>query len=125
MSRWLWQAIYEGNVSLKFQPDRISRLGGVARTHRIFTPIEQLFKLTPCSFGMILGSWVAVEVAVASYLRAELKFKISARSDKPFRRRSADRQTDRQTNKQTDRHPKFSRVTGVRGFAIAQPKNCY
>ena len=65
-------------------------------------------------------------MAVASYLRVELKFKISARSDKPFRRRSADRQTnrqtDRQTDKQTDRHPKFSRVTGVRGFAIAQPK---
>ena len=56
-------------------------------------------------------------MVVASYLRGERKFKISARSDKPFRRRSADRQTDRQT----DRHPKFSRVTGVRGFAIAQP----
>ena len=41
---------------------------------------------------MILGSWVAVEVAVASYLRAELEFKISARSDKPFRRSSADTQ---------------------------------
>ena len=52
---------------------------------------------------MILGSWVAVEVAVASYLRVELKFKISARSDKPFRRRSADRQTNRQTNRQTDK----------------------
>ena len=70
---------------------------------------------------MILGTWVAVQVAVASYLRVELKFKISARSDKPFRRRSADRQTNKQTDKQTNRHPKFSRVTGVRGFAIAQP----
>ena len=52
---------------------------------------------------MILRSWVAVEVAVVSYLRVELKFKISARSDKPFRRRSADTQTDRQTHTHTDR----------------------
>ena len=52
---------------------------------------------------MILGSLVAVEVAVASYLRVELKFKISARSDKPFRRRSADRQTDKQTDRQTSK----------------------
>ena len=52
---------------------------------------------------MILGSWVAVEVAVevavASYLRSELKFKISARSDKPFRRSSADTQAHTQTDK--------------------------
>ena len=52
---------------------------------------------------MILLSWVAVEVAVESYLRVKLMFKISARSDEPFRRRSADRQTDKQTDKQTNR----------------------
>ena len=33
---------------------------------------KQLFKLTPCSFWTILGSWVAVEVAVASYLTGEM-----------------------------------------------------
>ena len=30
----VWQDIYEWDLSLNFQPDRISRLGGVARTDR-------------------------------------------------------------------------------------------
>ena len=58
---------------------------------------------------------MAVEVAVASYLRVELKFKFSARSDEPFRKSSADRQTYR--------HPKFFGITRVRGFSYRSANN--
>ena len=88
-------AFHEQDFSLNFQPNR--------------TPFKidtLLVWSDPEEIGMCWGG-------CASYLREERKFKISARSDKPFRRSSADRQTD----KQTDRHPKFSGITGVRGFA--------